>query len=343
MVGAAAAAGAGAAGAGGDPLPSWNDGATKHAILDFVAAVTEPASPDFLPVPERVAVFDNDGTLWVEQPYYTQMAFALDRAASLAPAHPEWADHPGLSAALARDMPALAAVGVKGLSDVVCATHAHVTTDAFEAEVRSWIATAVHPRFGRRYNELVYQPMLELLAHLRAAGFANYIVSGGGVEFVRPWAEAAYGIPPERVIGSWVEARYEPAGGDGGGPVLVRAPKVGLYNDGPAKPAAINLHIGRRPVLAAGNSDGDYEMIEWTTAAPPAGAASAPAGGRRLGLLVHHTDAKREFAYDKDTAAGRLVRGLADAGGKGWVLADMARDWRVVFPFELEGGGGGSA
>ena len=250
-------------GSAGDPLPSWNEGETKASIVAFVNSVTTPGSADFVPPPERVAVFDNDGTLWSEQPLYFQLQFALDRARELAPTHPEWKTDPVFQAALANDLSGLVATGKKGLLQLVMATHAGMTTDEFEVIVRQWLETARHPRFHRPYNELVYQPMLELLEYLRSAGFATYIVSGGGIEFMRPWTEEVYGIHPGQVLGSSIVLEYQLRGDE---PVLVRQPKINFIDDKAGKPVGIHRHIGRRPIFAGGNSDGDYEMLRWTTA-----------------------------------------------------------------------------
>ena len=288
-----------------DPLPSWNDGPAKARIVAFVTAVTDKAGKDFVAQPERIAVFDNDGTLWSEQPAYFQLLFALDRVKALAPKHPEWRTKQPFKAALEGDMKALAASGEKGLLELVMATHAGMTTEEFEAIVKDWLATARHPTLKRPYTELVYQPMLELLAYLRANGFKTFIVSGGGVEFVRPWAERVYGIPPEQVIGSSIRVKYEVRAGR---PVLKRLPELNFIDDKAGKPVDIHYQIGRRPIAAFGNSDGDYPMLEWVTSAP----------GARLGLIVHHTDAEREFAYDRKSHMGRLDRGLDDAGRRGW-------------------------
>jgi phosphoserine phosphatase len=299
-------------------LPSWNDGPARKAILSFVARVTKVGGPDFVAPAERIAVFDNDGTLWSEQPMYVQLAFAIDRVRALAPSHPEWAARQPFKAALEGDMAALAASGEHGLLELVMASHAGSTTEEFENVVAGWIATAKHPKTGRLYTEMVYQPMLELLAYLRANGFKTFIVSGGGVEFMRPWAERIYGIPPEQVIGSSVRARYEVRNGR---PVLARLPEINFIDDKEGKPVGIQQHIGRRPIAAFGNSDGDFQMLEWTTAGP----------GPRLALIVHHDDDAREAAYDRDAHIGRLVRGLDEAATRGWVVASMKRDWRRVF------------
>jgi phosphoglycolate phosphatase-like HAD superfamily hydrolase len=301
-----------------DSLPSWNDGPVKARIVAFVTAVTDTAGKDFVAPPERIAVFDNDGTLWSEQPAYFQLLFAIDRVKALAPKHPEWKTTQPFKAALEGDMKALAASGEKGLLALVMATHAGNTTEEFEAIVTNWLATARHPKLNRPYTELVYQPMLELLAYLRTNGFKTFIVSGGGREFMRPWVERVYGIPPEQVIGSSIAVKYEVRADK---PVLVRLPTLNFIADKAGKPVGIHYQIGRRPIAAFGNSDGDYQMLEWVTSAP----------GARLGLIVHHTDGEREFAYDRKSQMGRLDRGLNDSGSRGWVVVDMKQDWKTVF------------
>jgi hypothetical protein len=302
-----------------DPLPSWNAGAAKQAITAFVARVTTPGGEGFVPPAQRIAVFDNDGTLWAEQPAYVQILFAIDRVKALAGEHPEWKTKLPFRAALAGDLPALAASGERGLLELVMASHAGTTPDEFAGSVKGWLASARSPRFGRRYDELVYQPMLELLAHLRANGFMTFIVSGGGIEFVRSFAEERYGIAPQQVVGSSIVTKLEVRDGR---PVLVRLPQLDFVDDGPGKPVGIQRHIGRRPIAAFGNSDGDFEMLDWTTAGE----------GPRFGLLVHHTDAEREWAYDRKSAVGHLDRALDAAGPRGWTVVDMKRDWKVVFP-----------
>jgi phosphoserine phosphatase len=311
-----------------DPLPSWNAGRAKQAILDFVAAVTQ-GSADFIPMPERIATFDNDGTLWVEQPMYVQLAFALDRVAALAPMHPEWKDKQPFKAALERDMTALAQSGEHGMIELTMATHAGMTVAEFESIVTDWLATARHPRFKRPYTELVYQPMLELLAFLRASGFQTFIVSGGGMEFMRPWTDRVYGVPPEKVVGSSIKTRFEMRDGV---PLLFRLPEVNFVDDKAGKPVGINSHIGRRPVAAFGNSDGDLEMLQWTTLA---------GNRRRFGLIVHHTDAEREYAYDRHSHFGRLDVALDAAAVNGWTVVDMKADWNRIFPTEASGQGVG--
>ena len=304
-----------------DPLPSWNDGPAKQAILDFVKATTDQASPKFVPPAERIAVFDNDGTLWVEHPMYTQLAFALDRVKALAPKHSEWREKPPFKDVLDNNLPALAASGKRGLMELIMATHAGMTTQEFEKTVQDWLATARHPRFKRPYTELVYQPMLELLSYLRANGFKTFIVSGGGIEFMRPWTGKIYGVPPEQVVGSSIKTKYELQEGK---PVIVRLPELDFIDDKAGKPVGINKFIGRRPLAAFGNSDGDLEMLQWTAAGQ----------GARLMLLVHHTDAKREYAYDRQAHFGRLNKALDDARQQGWVVVDMQKDWQRIFPFD---------
>lgn len=305
-----------------DPLPSWNSGAAKKSITDFVARATAASGPDFVPAAARIATFDNDGTLWTEQPNYVQAIFALDRLRTLAPQHPEWKSEQPFKAVLDNDRKALAALGEKGILTIMMATHAGMTTDEFRKTVLDWLATARHPRFHRPYTDLVYQPMIELLTYLHGNGFKNFIVSGGGVEFMRPWVDKAYAIPPEQVVGSSGVVKFE-VGADGK-PVLIKLPQVEFVNEGPGKPVGINRFIGRRPIFAFGNSDGDQQMLEWTMAGD---------GARFVGL-VHHTDAAREYAYDRHSAYGRLDKALDEATAKGWTVVDMKRDWKVVFPFE---------
>jgi phosphoserine phosphatase len=302
-----------------DPLPSWNDTGPKKAITAFVAKVTKEGSPDFVPPAERIAVFDNDGTLWCEHPMYVQVAFALDRVKALAPMHPEWKDKQPFKAALDGDHRALAESGEKGLFEILVATHTGMTIDEFETTVKNWMATAQHPRFKRPYTECVYQPMLEVLAYLRANGFKTFIVSGGTVEFMRPWTEKVYGVPPEQVVGTTFKTKYELRAGK---PVIVLEPAIDMIDDKTGKPVGIAKYIGRRPVMAFGNSDGDFEMLEYTTTNNPRG----------FGLYVHHTDAEREYAYDRKTPFGRLDRGLDEAAKRGWVVTSMKDDWKTVFP-----------
>lgn len=304
-----------------DPLPSWNDGPTKNAIIDFVKDVTDESSLNFVPPCARIATFDNDGNLWSEKPFYFQLQFAIDRIKRLAEAHPEWEARQPFRAALEDDMEALAASGKRGLLELVMASHAGMTTVEFENIVREWLATAKHPRFDRPYNELVYQPMLELLDYLRANGFKTYITSGGGIAFLRVWAEDAYGIPPEQVIGSSIKTTFEMRDGV---PVIVRQPEIDFIDDKAGKPVAINKFIGRRPIAAFGNSDGDLQMLQWTAAGD----------GARLAVLLHHTDDEREWAYDRESHVGRLDKALDEARRLGWVVVDMKKDWRTVFPFD---------
>ena len=302
----------------GDWLPSWNDGPTKTAITDFVARVT--SGPDFIPEDQRIATFDNDGTLWVEQPMYVQLAFILDRVKALAPQNPDWKAKQPFKAVLEGDMAAVAASGEKGLVELMAVTHAGMTTAEFEKISSDWLATARDRRFKRPYTELVYQPMLELLAYLRASGFKTFIASGGGIEFMRPWTERIYGVQPQQVIGSSIKTRFEMRDGQ---PVLFRLPEINFIDDKAGKPVGINEHIGRRPIAAFGNSDGDLEMLQWTTMS----------GGVRLGLIVHHTDAEREYAYDRKSHFGRLDKALDAAALNKWTVVDMKRDWKRIFPF----------
>jgi phosphoglycolate phosphatase-like HAD superfamily hydrolase len=308
-----------AASAADEPLPSWQDGPAKRAIVDFVARVTARGRPDFVPEPERIATFDNDGTLWAEQPMYIQMAFVLDRVKALAPQHPEWKEKQPFRAVLEGDLKALAASGEKGLIEVGMATHAGMTTEEFEQIVTDWLAVAKHPRFNRPYTECIYQPMVELLAYLRANGFKTYIVSGGGIEFMRPWTEKVYGIPPEQVIGSTIKTKFEVRDGK---PVLMRLPEIDFIDDREGKPVSINKFIGRRPILAFGNSDGDQQMLQWT---------AAGSGARFMGL-VHHTDAEREYAYDRTSHFGRLDKALDEAKARGWTVVSMKDEWKTIFP-----------
>jgi phosphoserine phosphatase len=302
-----------------DPLPSWNDTAPKKAIAAFVEKVTKPGSPDFVPVPERIATFDNDGTLWSEQPMYFQAFFVFNRIKALAPQHPEWKEKEPFASVLRGDMKSALGGGEHALLEMVMATHAGVTTEEFEKIVADWIATAKHPKTGRLFTEMVYQPMLELLAYLRANGFKTFIVSGGGIEFMRPWAERVYGIPPEQVIGSSIKTKFEIRDGK---PVLVKLPELNFIDDKAGKPAGIQHHIGRRPIFAAGNSDGDFQMLEWTTAG----------SGPRFALIVHHTDAGREFAYDRESPIGKLARGLDEGPKRGWTIVSIKDDWAAIFP-----------
>lgn len=303
-----------------DPLPSWNEGPAKKAITDFVSRTTSEGGQDFVAPEDRIATFDNDGTLWAEQPVYFQFQFALDRIKALAPEHPEWKETEPYKSVLAGDLKGLLATGEKGLAEILASTHAGMTTDEFSATVADWLGTARHPRFNRPYNELVYQPQLELLGYLRANGFKTFIVSGGGVEFMRVFAEQAYGIPPEQVVGSSGVVKFEQ--GSDGRPVLVKQPKVEFVDDGPGKPVGINRFIGHRPIFAFGNSDGDQQMLEWTAAGE---------GARFMGI-VHHTDAEREWAYDRNSHIGKLDKALDEGTKQGWTIVDMKNDWKVVFP-----------
>jgi phosphoglycolate phosphatase-like HAD superfamily hydrolase len=304
-----------------DPLPSWNAGPARQAIQEFVADMTRPGAPGFVPPAERIAVFDNDGTLWSERPLYFQLAFALQRVKELAPQHPEWKDQEPFKTLLSGDVEGALGQGEKAILEIVAATHAGMTTDEFARTVGAWAKTAKHPRFGRLYTEMVYQPMLELLGYLRASGFKTFIVSGGGVEFMRAWAETVYAIPPEQVVGSSGVTRFEmrPTG-----PVLLKEAKLEFVDDGPGKPAGINRFIGRRPVLAFGNSDGDHQMLQWTAAG----------AGRRFMGLVHHTDADREWAYDRQSHIGKLDKALDEALARGWTVVDMKQDWKRIYPFD---------
>jgi haloacid dehalogenase-like hydrolase len=305
-----------------DPLPSWNDGAAKRNIMEFVGKVTKEGSPDFVPVPERIATFDNDGTLWSEQPMYFQLIFALDRVKAMAPQHPEWKGKEPFASLLKGDVKGALAGGEKAIAEIVMATHADMTTAEFEQIVKDWIATARHPKTKKPYTDMVFQPMLELLAYLRANGFKTFIVSGGGIEFMRPWTERVYGIPPEQVVGSSIKTKYEMRGGK---PVLVRLPAIDFIDDKAGKPVGINSHIGRRPIAAFGNSDGDQQMLEWTQAG----------GGACLMMLVHHDDAEREWAYGADSKIGTFSDALmAEAKKSGWTVISMKKDWKAIFAFE---------
>jgi len=304
---------------GSDPLPSWNDGKAKQSIIDFVGRVTTSASPDFVPPAERIATFDNDGCLWAEQPMYFQLLFALDRVKALAPQHPEWKEREPFASLLKGDVKAALAGGEHAMLEIVTATHAGMTTEEFEQVVKDWGDTARHPATMRPYTEMVCQPMLEVLAYLRANGFKTFIVSGGGIEFMRPWVERVYGVPPEQVVGSSIKTKFDMRDGK---PVLVRLPELNFIDDEDGKPIGINTHIGRRPVAAFGNSDGDLQMLQWTTAGQ----------GPRFALYVHHTDAEREWAYDRNSSIGRLDKGLDEALAKGWTVVDMKKDWKLIYP-----------
>jgi phosphoglycolate phosphatase-like HAD superfamily hydrolase len=312
--------------AGADPLPSWNDGAGRRAILEFVAAVTRDGSSDFIPPAERIAVFDNDGTLWPENPIPFQLAFALDGLRQQLPTHPEWKDDPFVTVALDGEFRRLLADNYRGLLHVLGLTHAGMTTDEFHAGVNQWLGTAKHPRYGTRYDECIYQPMYDVLAHLQASGFTTVIVSGGGADFMRVWTQRVYGIPPERVVGSTGRTRFEMRAGK---PVLVKTLDHLFVDDREGKPVAIHQFVGRRPVMCFGNSDGDKAMLEYTTVGNP-----RPS----FGLILHHTDGEREYAYDAEpTSTGKLVEALADAPARGWIVVDMKHEWKRVFAFEPEG------
>jgi hypothetical protein len=304
-----------------DPLPSWNDTAPKKAIVAFVEKVTKEGSPDFVSPNERIATFDNDGTLWCEKPLPVQLFFTLDRVKALAPQHPEWKTKEPFASLLKGDVKGALAGGEHAILEIMAATHSGMTVTEFEKIVADWIATAQHPRFKRPYTECVYQPMLELVAYLRANGFKTFIVSGGGIEFMRPWTEKVYGIPPEQVVGSSGKTQFEMKDGT---PVLMKLPAVNFIDDKAGKPVGINEHIGRRPVMAFGNSDGDLEMLQWTAAS----------GGSRYCLYVHHDDAEREYAYDRKDALAKFDQGWDEAVAKGWTVVSMKDDWKSIFPPE---------
>ena len=302
-----------------DPLPSWNDGASRKAIVDFVTRVTQEGGSEFVPVPERIATFDNDGTLWAEKPVPFQVLFAFDRVKAMAPEHPEWKTKEPFASLLKGDMAGVAAAGVKGVLAIMAATHTGMTTEEFSRTVQDWIATAKHPKTGRLLTDMVYQPMLELLAYLRSNGFKTFIVSGGGVEFMRPWTERVYGIPPEQVVGSSGKLKLEVRDGK---PVLIKLPEVDLIDDKEGKPVGIQSRIGRRPIAAFGNSDGDLQMLQWAMAGP----------GARFALFVHHDDAVREYAYDRTDKLQQFNKGWDEAVAKGWTVVSMKDDWKTVFP-----------
>jgi hypothetical protein len=305
-----------------DPLPSWNKGTTKQSIIKFVNEVTDESSSNYVPVDERIATFDNDGTLWSEQPFYFQLQFALDRVEATAPDHPEWKNNPLFQAVMDDDIKKVLSFGEHGLLELVMATHAGMTTTEFAPIVTDWINTAKHPKTNKLYKEMVFQPMLELLDYLRANEFKTYIVSGGGIEFMRPWTEEVYGIPTEQVIGSSGKVKFEMINGV---PELLKLPEINFIDDKEGKPIAINQFIGKRPIAAFGNSDGDLQMLQWTAAGD----------GARFMMYVHHTDADREWAYDRESHIGRLNKGLDEANEKGWTVVDMKKDWKVIYPFEL--------
>jgi phosphoglycolate phosphatase-like HAD superfamily hydrolase len=302
-------------------LPSWNDGKSKQAIVDFIKKVTTQGGADYVAPENRIAVFDNDGTLWTEQPFYFQLGFILDRVKALAPQHPEWKEKEPFKSILAGDLKGIAKSGERGLVELVMETHAGLTTNDFRNIVIDWFATARHPKTGKPYNEMTFLPMRELLDYLRANGFKTFIVSGGGVEFMRPMTEKAYGIPPEQVVGSTITTQYALVGDI---PVLNRLPKVDFVDDGPGKPVGINKFIGRRPILAAGNSDGDYEMLRWVMAGQ----------GPHFAMIIHHTDADREYAYDRKSDFGKLDKALDEAESRNWLLVDMKADWKKIYAFD---------
>jgi phosphoserine phosphatase len=301
-----------------DKLVSWNEGKSKNSIIHYVKAVTDPKSSDFIPVVDRIAVFDNDGTLWSERPVYFQLYFAMDRVKALAPQHPEWKTTQPFKAAIDNDMDTLLKSGEEGLLQLVMATHAGMSDEAFDAIVIDWINTAEHPRFKRLFKDLVYQPMLELLDYLRANEFKTFIVSGGGIDFMRPWVSEVYGIPSEQIVGSTIAVKYENG-------QIIRVPKLNTFNDKDGKPVGIHYHIGKHPIAAFGNSDGDFAMMEYTEANK----------AKTLQLYVHHTDEKREWAYDRKSHIGKLDKGLDYAKKNNWTIVDMKNEWKVVYPFEL--------
>jgi hypothetical protein len=301
-----------------DPLTSWSEGSTKQDILQFVKDVTDPNNDHFIPEEERIAVFDNDGTLWSEQPVYFQLYFIFDRIRQLAPQHPEWNNDKLFRAVLENDLQTVMESGVQGLLSLAMVTHSGMTAKEFEKEVKNWIATAKHPETGRLFTEMVYQPMLEVLDYLRSNGFKTYIVSGGGIDFMRPWTAEVYGIPPEQVIGSSVQSEFIMTES---GPAIVKLPRINFINDKEGKPVGIYQHIGRRSVAAFGNSDGDLAMLQWTSAGE----------GKRLMVYIHHTDAEREWAYDRESHIGHLDAGLDEAIEKEWTIVDMKKDWKRVY------------
>lgn len=305
-----------------DPLTSWNDGNTKQAIIDYVMDVTNRESENFIPVSDRIATFDNDGNLWSEQPAYFQLLFAMDRIKALAPDHPEWETLQPFKAVLENDMKELGKYGVHGILELVMASHADMTTEEFETIVKKWLATLKHPRFDKPFTDLVYQPMLELLQFLRDNDFKTFIVSGGGIGFMRPWVEEVYGIPPDQVVGSSIKTEYDY---NNGNPVIKRLPEMDFIDDGSGKPIGIHKFIGKKPVFASGNSDGDLQMMQWT----------ASNKYKSFMLYLHHTDADREWAYDRESHIGRLDKGLDEAKEKSWTVIDMKKDWKLIYPYEL--------
>ncbi|WP_250434813.1 HAD family hydrolase [Hanstruepera flava] len=305
-----------------DPLPSWNESDTKNAIMAYVKDVTNAESQNFIPVSDRIATFDNDGNLWSEQPAYFQLFFAIDRVKSLASDNPQWETTQPFKSVLEGDLKTLASFGEHGILELVMATHSGITTDEFEAIVKDWLSTAKHPRFNKPYNELIYQPMLELLDYLRANDFKTFIVSGGGIEFMRPWVENAYGIPKDQVVGSSIATEYDY---NNGNPIIKRLPKIDFIDDKAGKPVGINKFIGKKPVFASGNSDGDLQMLQWTDSN----------SYKSFQLYLHHTDADREWAYDRDSHIGKLDKGLDEAIEKGWTVINMKNDWKVIYPFQV--------
>jgi phosphoserine phosphatase len=304
-----------------DPLPSWNEGKSKQSIIDFVNDVSNENSPNYIKPEDRIATFDNDGTLWSEQPYYFQLQFALDRIKAMAPDHPEWKSTQPFKAVLENDTKTIMESGMKGLMEIIMTSHAGKTTDEFAQIVLEWINTARHPKTNKLYKEMVYQPMLEVLEYLRANGFKTYIVSGGGLEFMRPWTKEVYGIPSEQVIGSSVKTKFEIRNGK---PVLVKLPELDFIDDKEGKPVGIHKFIGKRPIAAFGNSDGDLQMLQWTAAGD----------GKRLMVFIHHTDADREWAYDRESHIGKFDKGLDEANAKGWIVVDMKNDWKAIYSFD---------
>lgn len=305
------------------PLASWNEGSTKKAIIQFVEETTNEQSSNFVPQTERIAVFDNDGNLWSEKPVYFQLFFAIDRLKEMGKEHPEWSNEQPYKSALENDIAELEKYGVEGLLKIVMASHAGMTSEEFEQSVTNWIDTATHPRFNKPYKDLVYQPMLELISYLKANEFTVFIVSGGGMAFMRPWAENVYGIPRHQIVGSSIKTKFTT---ENNNPQINRLPEIDFIDDKEGKPVGIDRHIGRKPIFCSGNSDGDLAMMQWT----------ASGDGNRLMLYLHHTDSTREWAYDRNSHVGRFDKGLDMAKSKGWAITDMAKDWKVVYPFELE-------
>lgn len=302
-----------------DPLSAWNEGTVKQTLIGFVAETTDTASRNFIPEKDRIAVFDNDGTLWGEKPFYFQLAYAIDYLMKEAPNHPEWTKDPILKAAIEGDLAGVMAGGEKGLIEIVMKSHAGMSEEQFSEEVSNWLQTAKHPDTGKPYNQMIYQPMLELLEYLRAHEYKTFIVSGGGIDFLRVWAEEAYGIPPYQVIGSSIKAKYELVEGK---PQVIKIPELDFIDDKAGKPVGIHQHIGKKPIIAVGNSDGDFEMLAYTT----------QAAGARLAVLIHHTDSVREYAYDSLSHIGNLKRGLIEGPSRGWIIVDMAKDWTTIYP-----------